>query len=101
MVMAALHRFMMDHFTMESGIWMPCTAKESFSGTSENAHTKEHLKMGREQEKEFTKRVLKHILDRLKMDNSMEKADMYSITQNHTKKITWSSMKVNLKTIKS
>jgi transcription initiation factor IIE alpha subunit len=87
MVMVALLRFMKGHSMTESGTWTPCMAKESSNGTSENAHTRELSRMDREQVKEFTKRELKHILDRLRMVNSMEKVDTYSITPNQTKKI--------------
>jgi hypothetical protein len=64
MVMDALLKFMTGLFTMENGTWMLCTDKESSSGISENANTKEILKMDKEQEMEFTKRELKHTLDK-------------------------------------
>ena len=56
MVMDALLKFMMGLFTMENGTWMLCMDKESSNGISENANTKEILKMDKEQEMEFTKR---------------------------------------------
>jgi len=73
-------------YTMENGIWMPCMEKESFYGTLENAPTKVNLRKDREQVKEFTKRELKPIQDRLKTDNSMEKVHMFSIIQSHMRK---------------
>jgi len=82
----ALLKFMRALYTMENGIWMPCMEKESFYGTLENAPTKVNLRKDREQVKEFTKRELKPIQDRLKTDNSMEKVHMFSIIQSHMRK---------------
>ena len=64
MVMDALLKFMTGLFMMENGTWMLCMDKESSNGISENANTKEILKMDKEQEMEFTKRELKHTLDK-------------------------------------
>lgn len=101
MVMDALLKFMTGLFMMENGTWMLCMEKESFSGISENANTKEILKMDKELEMEFTERELKHTPGKLKMGNFMEKDNTFSIIPNQTRRITKSSTKVNSKTIKS
>jgi len=101
MEMDALHKFMKDLSTTENGTWTPCMARAILNGTLENARTKATSKTDKELEKEFTKRELKHILDRLKTDNSMEKEDMFSIIQNHIKKKAKLCTKENLKIIKS
>jgi CRISPR/Cas system CSM-associated protein Csm2 small subunit len=82
----ALLKFMRALYTMENGLWMPCMEKESFYGTLDNALTKVNSRKDKEQEKEFTKRELKPIQDKLKTDNSMEKVHMFSIIQSHLKK---------------
>jgi len=101
MVMDALLKFMTGQFTMENGTWMLCMEKESFSGISENANTKEILKTDKEQEMEFIERELKHTPEKLRMGNFMEKVNTFSIIPNQTKRITKSSTKENSKTIKS
>jgi len=101
MEMDALLKFMKDHFMMEIGTWTPCTAKENFFGTLENALTMEILKMDKEQDTEFTQRELKLTLEKYKTANSMGKVDTFSTTQNHTRNKTKWFTKESLKIIKS
>jgi len=97
----ALLKFMKDLSTMESGTWMPCMERASFSGTLENVPMKVISKMDRELVKEFTERALNVTLDKLKMDNFMEMVLMFSIIHSHMRKRTRWSMKEYFKITKS
>ena len=100
MVMVALHKFMRDHYTMENGTWIKCMEKENFNGILEPANTRVNSIMDKELAMVFTRKVMKHTLDRLKTVSSMVKGDMYSTTPNQEKSKSKQFMKVSSEIIR-